>query len=118
MHSCQQGWRRERPCVYIPYKVDRQTCLSTRRALRTGPAVYHEREHNPMRFKKTLAAAVAVMLLGAPAAASAKTIIGSGSTAAEPFLLELFKAYTKHHPSVHFVYTANGGNAGVKDVQE
>lgn len=71
-----------------------------------------------MRFKKTLAAAVAMMLLAAPAAASAKTIIGSGSTAAEPFLLSLFKAYTKHHPSVHFVYTANGGNAGVKDVQE
>src|SRR6202012_6129688 len=30
----------------------------------------------------------------------------------------LFRTYTKQvKPSVHFVYTADGGNAGVKDVQ-
>jgi phosphate transport system substrate-binding protein len=71
-----------------------------------------------MRFKKTVAVAAAAMLLAAPAAASAKTLIGSGSTAAQPFLLSLFKGYTKKHPRIKFIYTANGGNAGVKDVQE
>lgn len=44
-------------------------------------------------------------------------MIGSGSTAAEPFYLALFKGYKKVRPDVTFVYTANGGNAGVKDVQ-
>jgi phosphate transport system substrate-binding protein len=71
-----------------------------------------------MRFKKTIAAVTAAALLAAPAAASAKTLIGSGSTAAQPFLLALFKGYHSHHRKISFVYTANGGNAGVKDVQE
>jgi phosphate transport system substrate-binding protein len=71
-----------------------------------------------MRFKKTVAVVTAAMLLAAPAAAGAKTLIGSGSTAAEPFLLSLFKGYKKKHPKINFIYTANGGNAGVKDVQE
>jgi phosphate transport system substrate-binding protein len=73
-----------------------------------------------MRFTKTIAVATAVaMLLALPvAAASAKTLIGSGSTAAEPFFLELFKGYKKQHKNISFIYTANGGNAGVKDVQE
>jgi phosphate transport system substrate-binding protein len=71
-----------------------------------------------MRFKKTAAAVAAASLLAAPAAASAKTLIGSGSTAAQPFLLALFKGYHRVHPKINFVYTANGGNAGVKDVQE
>jgi phosphate transport system substrate-binding protein len=71
-----------------------------------------------MRFKKTAVAVAAAILLALPAAASAKTLIGSGSTAAQPYLLQLFKGYTKIHPKIKFVYTANGGNAGVKDVQE
>ena len=71
-----------------------------------------------MRFKKTAAAAAALTLLAAPAAASAKTLIGSGSTAMQPFLLSLFKGYHRHHKNINFVYTANGGNAGVKDVQQ
>ena len=47
-----------------------------------------------------------------------QTLIGSGSVAAQPVLQALFKTYTKQvNKSVHFVYTADGGNAGVKDVQ-
>jgi phosphate transport system substrate-binding protein len=46
------------------------------------------------------------------------TLIGSGSVAAQPVLQALFSTYTKEvNKKVHFVYTANGGNAGVKDVQ-
>ena len=38
--------------------------------------------------------------------------------AAQPVLQALFATYTKKvNHKVHFVYTANGGNAGVKDVQ-
>ena len=73
-----------------------------------------------MRYTKTIAVAMAAALLFAfpVAAASAKTLIGSGSTAAEPYLLALFKGYKQKHKNISFVYTANGGNAGVKDVQE
>jgi phosphate transport system substrate-binding protein len=60
---------------------------------------------------------VLALVLALPAAASATTLIGSGSVAAQPVLLALFNAYHKANPSVDFVYTANGGNAGVKDVQ-
>lgn len=70
-----------------------------------------------MKLKTLALAGVAAAALALPAAASATTLIGSGSTAAQPYLLALFKQYTKEHPSIHFVYTANGGNAGVKDVQ-
>ena len=51
------------------------------------------------------------------ASASRTTLIGSGSTAMQPFLLALIKGYKKVRPSIRFIYTANGGNAGVKDVQ-
>jgi phosphate transport system substrate-binding protein len=70
--------------------------------------------------KKTLAVAVgAVVALAAPASAAASTtLIGSGSTAAEPVLRPLFSTYQRvTHGKVHFLYTANGGNAGVADVQ-
>jgi phosphate transport system substrate-binding protein len=70
--------------------------------------------------KKTLAAVAGVVLaLGAPATASAATtLIGSGSVAAQPVLLPLFKAYEKQvHNKVHFIYTANGGNTGALDVK-
>jgi phosphate transport system substrate-binding protein len=71
--------------------------------------------------KKTLAVALgAVVALGATAssAVAATTLIGSGSTAAEPVLRPLFSKYQKvTGGKVHFLYTANGGNAGVADVQ-
>jgi phosphate transport system substrate-binding protein len=63
-----------------------------------------------------LAAATAVLL--APSAAQAKTIIGSGSSVAEPYLRALYAGYHKVKPRIKFVYTADGGNAGVKDVQQ
>jgi phosphate transport system substrate-binding protein len=67
----------------------------------------------------TLAAALAVgALVAAPASADAKTLIGSGTSAAEPYLRALFAGYHKVRPGIHFIYTANGGNAGVKDVQQ
>jgi phosphate transport system substrate-binding protein len=69
--------------------------------------------------RKILALALAALALAiAPAAAGATTLIGSGSTAAQPFFLALFKGYHKVKPSIKFVYTADGGNAGVKDVQQ
>jgi phosphate transport system substrate-binding protein len=56
--------------------------------------------------------------LAVPASAGATTLIGSGSVAAQPVLQALFSTYSKKvNKKVHFVYTANGGNAGVKDVQ-
>jgi len=62
--------------------------------------------------------AVALVALAIPASANAVTLIGSGSVAAQPVLEALFKTYTKQvNHSVHFHYTADGGNAGVKDVQ-
>lgn len=71
-----------------------------------------------MRIKTLAIAAVASAALAAPASAGAVTYIGSGSVAAQPVLQALFATYTKKvNPKVHFVYTANGGNAGVKDVQ-
>jgi phosphate transport system substrate-binding protein len=61
---------------------------------------------------------LAAVALAAPAGAEAKTIIGSGSSVAEPYLRSLFAGYHKVKPKVHFIYTADGGNAGVKDVQQ
>src|SRR4051794_9998745 len=70
-----------------------------------------------MKLRFALGAALAVAL-ALPAAASATTLIGSGSVAAQPVLLALFDTYHKKvNKKVNFVYTANGGNAGVKDVQ-
>jgi len=67
---------------------------------------------------KTLAAAgLTASILAVPAAAGATTLTGSGSSAAQPYMLELFKAYTQLNKSIHFKYIADGGNAGVKDVQ-
>jgi phosphate transport system substrate-binding protein len=60
---------------------------------------------------------VLVALVAAPAA-NAKTIFGSGSSASVPYLEALFKGYKKVKPKVKFVYTANNGNAGAKDVQQ
>jgi phosphate transport system substrate-binding protein len=67
---------------------------------------------------RTLAAlSVGLTALALPAAAGAVTLTGSGSSAAQPYMLELFKGYSKIHRNIHFKYIADGGNAGVKDVQ-
>ena len=71
-----------------------------------------------MRSKTLAISAIALLGLTVPASAGAQTLIGSGSVAAQPVLQALFSTYTKKvNHKVHFVYTANGGNAGVKDVQ-
>lgn len=68
---------------------------------------------------KTLAIVATVLAgLAVPASAGAVELIGSGSVAAQPVLQALFKTYEKTvNKKVHFTYTADGGNAGVKDVQ-
>jgi len=63
-----------------------------------------------------LAAAVPGLVL-APAA-GALTLSGSGSSAAQPYMLKLFAAYSKLHHNIRFKYIADGGNAGVQDVQQ
>ena len=70
--------------------------------------------------KKVLAAlAAVVVVLCAPAAAVARTtIFGSGSSAEQPILNLLFRAYSRIHRNVAFSYNPDGGNAGVKDVQK
>jgi phosphate transport system substrate-binding protein len=69
-----------------------------------------------MKLKLALGVGLA-LALALPAAASATTLIASGSVAAQPVFLALFNGYHKLHPGIDVVYTANGGNAGVKDVQ-
>ncbi len=61
---------------------------------------------------------MAVPILAAPASAAATTLVGSGSSAAQPYMLELFHGYNKLHHKIHFKYIPDGGNAGVKDVQQ
>jgi phosphate transport system substrate-binding protein len=69
-----------------------------------------------MKLRLTLGATLA-LALAVPASAGATTLIASGSVAAQPVLQALFNGYHKANPDIDFVYTANGGNAGVKDVQ-
>jgi phosphate transport system substrate-binding protein len=72
-----------------------------------------------MKLRTLATAAVTCAVLAAPSSAGAITLVGSGGTAPQPVLEALFKTYTKQvNHKVHFVYTADGGNAGVKDVQE
>jgi phosphate transport system substrate-binding protein len=60
----------------------------------------------------------ATATLATPATASASSmLIGSGSSAAQPYMVALFAAYHKVHKNINFKYTPDGGNAGVKDVQ-
>ena len=67
---------------------------------------------------RTLGVAIAATaVLAVPAVAGAATLTGSGSSAAQPYMLELFKGYSQLHHSIHFKYVPDGGNAGVKDVQ-
>jgi phosphate transport system substrate-binding protein len=69
------------------------------------------------RVRGVAAAAVAVAVMAVPAGASATTLFGSGSSAEQPIMNVLFKAYNKLHHSVRFNYLPDGGNAGVTDVQ-
>ncbi|MDO8211066.1 substrate-binding domain-containing protein [Conexibacter sp. CPCC 206217] len=64
------------------------------------------------------AVAGAVAFTAVPASAPAATVFGSGSSASVPYLEALFKEYKKVDPSTRFVFTANNGNAGAKDVQD
>src|ERR1700761_9422204 len=78
-----------------------------------------QRGTHRMRIKTLAITALALVGLAVPASAGAKTtLIGSGSVAAQPVLQALFKQYeTTVNKNVKFVYTANGGNAGIKAVQ-
>lgn len=58
-----------------------------------------------------------IPVLAVPASAGASTLFGSGSSAEQPILNVLFRAYNRLHHSVHFNYLPDGGNAGVQDVQ-
>ncbi|MBV8576492.1 MAG: substrate-binding domain-containing protein [Acetobacteraceae bacterium] len=62
-----------------------------------------------------IAATLSVAVL--PAAAGAKTLFGSGSSAEQPILNPLFREYAKLNRKIRFVYSPDGGNQGVKDVQ-
>jgi phosphate transport system substrate-binding protein len=71
-----------------------------------------------IRLRTLGVATAAAAVLAAPAAAgAATTLTGSGSSAAQPYMLELFKGYSKIHHNIRFKYIPDGGNAGVKDVQ-
>jgi phosphate transport system substrate-binding protein len=63
------------------------------------------------------ALAVAFAMMAVPAAAGATTLFGSGSSAEQPILNVLFKAYNQLHRNIKFNYLPDGGNAGVQDVQ-
>ena len=72
-----------------------------------------------IQFKATTVAAFAgILALAVPQAAGAVTLFGSGSSAAQPYMQELFKNYSRTHKGVVFRYVADGGNAGVVDVQQ
>jgi phosphate transport system substrate-binding protein len=70
------------------------------------------------RTRTVAALGVTVTAMALPAGAGAVTLIGSGSSAAQPYMLELFNAYSKIHHNINFKYVPDGGNAGVKDVQQ
>lgn len=72
-----------------------------------------------MKIRGYAAVAVALPALAVPAAASARTtLIGSGSSAEQPIMQLLFKSYSASHKGTRVVYSPDGGNAGVKDVQK
>jgi phosphate transport system substrate-binding protein len=69
-------------------------------------------------IKRLVGAATVLALAAGAQGAQAKDLIGSGSSVAEPYLRALYAGYRKVDPKIHFIFTANGGNAGVKDVQQ
>ncbi|MEA2167666.1 MAG: phosphate transport system substrate-binding protein [Solirubrobacteraceae bacterium] len=71
-----------------------------------------------IRTGAVLAATGVVAMPATSAQAATKTLIGSGSSVAEPYLRALFAGYRSVQPKIKFIYTADGGNAAVKDVQE
>ena len=72
-----------------------------------------------MTLAATVAGIVAVALPSSAAASARKvTLVGSGSSAAQTYLQDLFAAYQRQHGNVNFTYNPDGGNAGVKDVQD
>jgi phosphate transport system substrate-binding protein len=72
-----------------------------------------------IQFRASTVAAIAgILALAVPQAAGAVTLFGSGSSAAQPYMQELFKNYSRTHKGVVFRYIADGGNAGVVDVQQ
>jgi phosphate transport system substrate-binding protein len=74
-----------------------------------------------LKSKVTVIAASAALAatLALPAAASATTtLIGSGSSAEQPVMQLLFSTYSRANKGIRFAYTPDGGNAGVKDVQQ
>jgi phosphate transport system substrate-binding protein len=73
-------------------------------------------------FVAIAAVVPALFALVAPGFASAKakrhvTLVASGSSAAQPYMLALFSKYSKLHPEIRFSYNPDGGSAGVTDVQ-
>lgn len=60
---------------------------------------------------------VAVGTMAVPAVAGATTLFGSGSSAEQPIMNVLFRAYNRLHHNIRFNYLPDGGNAGVQDVQ-
>jgi ABC-type phosphate transport system substrate-binding protein len=74
-------------------------------------------------FAAVAAVVPALALLALPGSATAKksrgavTLVGSGSSAAQPYMLALFAEYHKLHPGIKFSYNPDGGSAGVTDVQ-
>ena len=69
------------------------------------------------KTKALAATAAALATVAAPAVADATTLTGAGSSAAQPYMQELFKTYSQLHHNIKFRYVPDGGNAGVKDVQ-
>lgn len=70
------------------------------------------------RLTRTAVATSVAVALAGTGTAEAKNVIGSGSSVAEPYVRALVAGYRKVNPKLKFIYTSNGGNAGVKDVQQ
>src|ERR1700730_15074463 len=87
--------------------------------LRPGEGAFQIEKGNRLRSRIRGLAALAVVIptLALPAAAGATTLFGSGSSAEQPIMNVLFRAYNRLHPNIRFNYLPDGGNAGVVDVQ-
>ena len=68
-----------------------------------------------MTLAATAAGIVAVALPSSAAASARKvTLVGSGSSAAQTYLQDLFAAYHRQHGNVNFTYNPDGGNADIR----
>ena len=82
-------------CLMVLLNIERNAVLSRNRS-RFGGLNYLKLTGK--RAKVLLSLAVVVPAMAVPAAASAGTVlIGSGSSAAQPYMLALFTAYHKLH---------------------